>query len=274
MEKIVYEDTTININEWLESIRLREIEENKNFIIDINNKYIEGEIIFNGFSKLLCCNNLLTKITCPNVVILECSNNNLVELYCENVVILDCANNKLTELILDNVIVLNCHDNKLSRIECQKVNKIWCDNNELVEFINYNIKEIYCNNNKLTTLYCPNASKLHCFNNQLTELVCLHATEIICDNECNVLILEKELKQLNLPKVIQDNYECDICGENRTSKIVCKECSNFHCVDCYISIFKVNIGLVKCPSCRFEINFDINIEDIDDYIDHLYSILT
>jgi len=54
METIKYQDTNININDWLESIRLREVNENKRFIIDFSNKGIEGNFIFNGYSELKC----------------------------------------------------------------------------------------------------------------------------------------------------------------------------------------------------------------------------
>ena len=47
--------------------------------------------------------------------------------------------------------------------------------------------------------------------------------------------------------------ECSIClsKEMQKSKVSCPICSFDTCVNCYISIFRANKGLIKCPFCRY-----------------------
>jgi len=228
METLIYQDLSININDWLESIRLREVNENKKFIINFINKGIEGDVVFYGYSDIICFMNEITTLDCPNVSRLICHINEISFLNCPNVTTLICSDNHLTSLY------------------CPLVTKL------------------YCNFNILTSLYCPLAIKINCsFNEYLVKVTCSTNTEVICDDSCKIIrICESS------PEVIHDNYNCNICGDDRTSKIVCKECKNFHCVECYISLFKFNKGLVKCPYCRLETKFDID-NNLEGYIKQL-----
>ena len=55
--------------------------------------------------------------------------------------------------------------------------------------------------------------------------------------------------KLNMNKDI----DCSICCEDMKNKRVsCPKCANYWCIKCYINIYKINKGLIKCPYCRFE----------------------
>lgn len=47
--------------------------------------------------------------------------------------------------------------------------------------------------------------------------------------------------------------ECSICYSAKIKKrrVTCPKCSSDWCVECYVSIFKTNKGIIKCPFCRF-----------------------
>lgn len=49
------------------------------------------------------------------------------------------------------------------------------------------------------------------------------------------------------------NDECSICStmEIQKRRITCTKCASEWCINCYISIFKTNNGIIKCPFCRF-----------------------
>ena len=49
------------------------------------------------------------------------------------------------------------------------------------------------------------------------------------------------------------NNECSICStkEIQTRRVTCTKCASDWCVNCYISIFRTNKGIIKCPFCRF-----------------------
>lgn len=49
------------------------------------------------------------------------------------------------------------------------------------------------------------------------------------------------------------NDECSICStkEMQKRRVTCTKCASEWCIDCYISIFRTNKGIIKCPFCRF-----------------------
>ena len=51
----------------------------------------------------------------------------------------------------------------------------------------------------------------------------------------------------------EKSKKCSICSTNEIQKnrVTCTKCSSEWCVDCYINIFRVNKGIIKCPFCRF-----------------------
>ena len=50
-----------------------------------------------------------------------------------------------------------------------------------------------------------------------------------------------------------ENDECSICSTKEIQKrrVTCTKCASDWCVNCYISIFRTNKGIIKCPFCRF-----------------------
>ena len=51
----------------------------------------------------------------------------------------------------------------------------------------------------------------------------------------------------------EKNDECSICSTKEIQKrrVTCNKCASDWCVNCYISIFRTNKGIIKCPFCRF-----------------------
>jgi hypothetical protein len=52
--------------------------------------------------------------------------------------------------------------------------------------------------------------------------------------------------------------DCSICFnsfENTIKVVFCYKCSKVYCTDCYINIFRMNMGIIKCPFCRFEFGY-------------------
>jgi hypothetical protein len=49
----------------------------------------------------------------------------------------------------------------------------------------------------------------------------------------------------------EKNGECSICSEIQKRRVTCTKCASDWCVNCYISIFRTNKGIIKCPFCRF-----------------------
>ena len=50
----------------------------------------------------------------------------------------------------------------------------------------------------------------------------------------------------------EKNDECSICSTKEIQKrrVTCNKCASDWCVNCYISIFRTNKGIIKCPFCR------------------------
>jgi len=307
IETIVYETDFGDINEWLRNIVIRENEEGKTFIVDFKNKGIKGDVVFNGRSELRCSHNKMNSLICLNVKKLKCSHNELIELICPNVIKLNCSYNRLVVLICHYVIDLKCHNNELKQLECPFVYILNCSCNHLVELYCPFVYILKCTNNSLTKLYCiivnilicsdnhlsklvcPFATYVDCSNNmlffivcnmienlictynELEEVTCLDNTRVECDDSCNVIRSKVILPELPSPDLIEKGilYECDICRDEKQSKIACSFCKKCSCPDCFISIFELNKGHPKCPLCRFQVKYPINSTNLDYYVNSL-----
>ena len=70
--------------------------------------------------------------------------------------------------------------------------------------------------------------------------------------------------------------ECSICATNEIQKrrVSCPKCASYWCLNCYISIFRTNKGVIKCPFCRYTYGQkfpDYMIEmGIKEILDNLY----
>jgi hypothetical protein len=74
---------------------------------------------------------------------------------------------------------------------------------------------------------------------------------IITILECNIW---DEIKRHIYAKMRSERQdECFICSNEIIQKcrISCPKCASYWCLDCYISIFRTNKGVIKCPFCRF-----------------------
>ena len=83
-------------------------------------------------------------------------------------------------------------------------------------------------------------------------------TEIVINGECNISVLPdstwKEIKRHIDKKLIslRKNHEgiiddCVICFEPIKNNVSCPKCSNNHCGNCYINLFKSGKGIITCP---------------------------
>lgn len=60
---------------------------------------------------------------------------------------------------------------------------------------------------------------------------------------------------------------CYICTNELTNKKVsCSGCNIIFCIDCYISIFRKNKGIIKCPSCDFSYGKIHSKKELEDAI--------
>jgi len=50
----------------------------------------------------------------------------------------------------------------------------------------------------------------------------------------------------------EKSNECSICSTEIQKRTSCNKCAADWCVDCYVSIFRSNKGIIKCPFCRYE----------------------
>jgi hypothetical protein len=63
---------------------------------------------------------------------------------------------------------------------------------------------------------------------------------------------------------------CEICEDTKytktTSKVGCSRCAKKFCMKCYFNMFRINLGISKCPFCRFEFGMELPKEAIEEYI--------
>jgi len=101
--------------------------------------------------------------------------------------------------------------------------------------------------------------------------------EIIINKAVKISILPnntlKDIKR-HIDKKISNQHngvseDCIMCCEKIQNNVTCSKCSNNYCSECYINLFKIGKGIIKCPHCRFEIGeimpdymIPICIEDI------------
>jgi len=158
-QTITYENTDIDIRQWLNDIVLREYNENRRFDIDISNNDIEGDIVFNGRSQLNCSNNRIRSLVCPYVPRLLCNNNDLNLLRCPLVNYLNCAfNRELTEVV--------CHDN--TDVICDNTCNVIRDDRRVVElplpritYGNHDCDLCFTDSNR--SVRCNRCNRTHCY---------------------------------------------------------------------------------------------------------------
>ena len=101
--------------------------------------------------------------------------------------------------------------------------------------------------------YLPN-EKIHFKKNDITGYL-----EIIFTNKKAIMtIIENntwdEIKRhIDVKMSNERNDECYICSTEglKKQRVTCPKCASEWCVNCYVSIFRTNKGIIKCPFCRF-----------------------
>lgn len=83
---------------------------------------------------------------------------------------------------------------------------------------------------------------------------------IINNNNIITLLPDDSWKQIQRHINKKLNYiieDCSICFNEIKTNVSCNKCGNNWCRDCYINIFRINKGIIKCPHCRFEFGKEI-----------------
>ena len=78
----------------------------------------------------------------------------------------------------------------------------------------------------------------------------------IIDNNEIIIQVNMEWKHLCdcIDEVLDPNAKkqtCLICSDPIERIIQCTDCKKSFCGECYISIFRKNKGVIKCPSCKY-----------------------
>ena len=88
------------------------------------------------------------------------------------------------------------------------------------------------------------------------------------NNKCPICVVDYEISVKYTRNMIHPNYfksvqstvskgvECNEITQNMMKRsgmigCVCNICFNKFCIDCYVNIFRVNKGIIKCPFCRY-----------------------
>lgn len=104
--------------------------------------------------------------------------------------------------------------------------------------------------------YIPN-EKIQFNKNELTgdlEIIFVNKKALMTILECNTW--EEIKRHIDAKMSNGKNEQCFICfskfsNETQKLRVSCAKCANDYCVDCYISIFRTNKGMIKCPFCRY-----------------------
>ena len=78
---------------------------------------------------------------------------------------------------------------------------------------------------------------------------------IFTDKKAIMTIIESntwdEIKRHIDAKMSNKQDDCSICSNKIKKRVTCTKCASDWCVSCYVSIFRINKGIIKCPFCRF-----------------------
>ena len=72
-------------------------------------------------------------------------------------------------------------------------------------------------------------------------------------------------------KIIHTNardHLCEICF-NHPRIVLCNKCANYWCGDCYIDLFRIGHGIIKCPYCRYEFGKKFTERELNKHIDEI-----
>lgn len=170
-------------------------------------------------------------------------------------------NDKIKNITLDelwNKYIYSCLD---LRTELLALNEFYLKNLQLLNKIKH---------------YIPN-EKINFKKNKITgnlEIIFINKKAVMTILECNTW---DEIKRHIDAKINDEKRnECSICATNELQKkrVTCTKCASEWCINCYISIFRTNKGIIKCPFCRFaygeefsEDMIEIGIQEIINKID-------
>lgn len=100
--------------------------------------------------------------------------------------------------------------------------------------------------------YLPN-EKIQFTKHEITgdlQIIFTDKKAIMTILECNTW---DEIKRHIDAQISEKNDVCCICSTKQIQqrRVTCTKCASDWCLNCYISIFRANKGIIKCPFCRF-----------------------
>ena len=101
--------------------------------------------------------------------------------------------------------------------------------------------------------YLPN-EKIQFKKHEITgdlQIIFTNKKAIMTILECNTW--DEIKRHIDAKMSNEKNDECSICSTKEIQKrrVTCTKCASDWCVNCYVSIFRTNKGIIKCPFCRF-----------------------
>jgi len=97
--------------------------------------------------------------------------------------------------------------------------------------------------------------------------------EVIINNNSKISLLPNntwgEVERHINKKIIWFTGDCMICCEKMENAVSCPKCSNNFCGECYIKLFRLGKGIIKCPHCRHSTGEEKPEYMIETYVDQI-----
>lgn len=90
-----------------------------------------------------------------------------------------------------------------------------------------------------------------------------------------IITLLPDIEYKIVSKLVKDksslvlDLDCSLCCNKINKRVTCPNCTGYYCVNCYIDIFKSNMGLIKCPYCRHCIGNKLNSIQLEKAIEEI-----
>jgi hypothetical protein len=170
--------------------------------------------------------------------------------------------NKKNKIIKDFFIMEQNHLHITEEIiKNKKIKNLWIEYIKLVsdliiELIKYKNINYYkfCNNiKKKIQIYKPNINFIFRINPFSNFLQIIFGNRVISvpDNITLEDVKRHLDKCINFNKS-KENKICKICLTG-SKELSCLKCAKFFCKRCYLNLFKMGEGIVKCPFCRYTV---------------------
>jgi hypothetical protein len=83
-----------------------------------------------------------------------------------------------------------------------------------------------------------------------------------------------DIKRNIMNKISDIEKICLLCDNEHKIFISCNRCSQSCCLECYINMFRINKGIIKCSFCNYKIYCECPDHMIDIYVERMvYNLL-